>query len=146
MSIPRDLCLFPIGTVRSPKCLPIVSVNIYSILHQCVMPCFRQHTMLSWIAFPLMVIFSIHLSYRLTTSPCDFRVFEHISYHISEDSTHPYIYFISRRYSTFNPFYPHTFFNAHGSPHTWFPQIRLKSLARWTYLLAWQNSGMHLGH
>ena len=58
----------------------------------------------------LMVIFSLHLSYVFTMNPCDFIVFEYISYHIIADSIHPYISSRSRRYSTFTPFSTRTFF------------------------------------
>ena len=58
----------------------------------------------------LMVIFMMHLSYVLIRNPCDFRVFEYRSYHIIEDSIHPYKVFGSRWYSTFTPFSTHAFF------------------------------------
>ena len=76
----------------------------------------------------LMVIFAMHLSYGFIRIPCNFRVFEYISYQSCANSRHPYRAFGRHRYSTFISFSTHTFSCVMVSPCTRFPQMFPQSL------------------
>ena len=118
MSIPRNLCFLLLDTVRLPKCSDIVSINVgfnYSSTCDTLLSS-THHTIVNCLY--LMVLFDMHLSYGLIRNPCDFRVFEYISYHSSADYMHPYKDFRRRRYSAFTPFSTRTFFLCSGfTPH-----------------------------
>ena len=51
MSIPRNLCFFPIDTVRLSKVSDIFQSLLCLLLHHCVIPCCCQHTTLLCIDF-----------------------------------------------------------------------------------------------
>ena len=110
MSIPRNLCFFPLDNVRLTKCLEIVSMNF--VLNSSSMCDTLLLSAYHYIVhcLTLIVIFSMHLLYRLAMNQCNFRVFEYRSYHNSSYSIHPYRAFISCKYSNFTPFSKRTVF------------------------------------
>ena len=114
MSISRNLCFFPLDNDKLPKCSAILSIIfVFTSSSMC-------YTLLSstyhYFAYhlTLMVLFSMHLSYGLTSNPGDSIFFEYRSYHSIIDYMHPYRSLRSCRYSTFTPFSTHTFFLCSG--------------------------------
>ena len=104
MSIPSNLCLFSLNTVRLPKFSAIVSIT-FLFTYFSTSDSLLQSTYHAIVhCLSLMVLFYMHLSYGLIRNPCDFRVFEYRSYHSSADSIHPYKALRRCRYSTFPPF------------------------------------------
>ena len=146
MSIPRNLCLFLLDTVRLPKISDIVSITfVFTSSSTCdTLFLSTYHDVvhcLSW-----MVIFFMNLSYGLIRNPCYFSVFEYRSYHSSADPMHPYKAFRRLRYSTFTPFPTRFSSFVWGSPSTWCPQTLSRYLIGWIYTLLCQRWGMHHGH
>ena len=107
--IPRNLCFSPLDTVRLPIVLAIVSItSVFNSSSTCGTLLYSTyHSILNCLS--LIVLFYMNLSHGLINNPCDFRVFEYISYHSSADSIYPYRALRSRRYSTFTPLYTHKF-------------------------------------
>ena len=132
--------------VSSPKFSDMASIilvfafsstcdNSFSSTYQAILHCLKY-----------VVLFSVHISYGLTTKPCYFRVFAYRSYHNIADYMQPYKYFSSNRYSTFAPFSTRAFllwsgFNSHMI------STNLPSIFNiLTFLLAYHHWSMIQGH
>ena len=129
MYIPRKLYIFPLGTVRLPKCLAIVSITFLftSLSTYDTLLLSTYHAILH--CLPLLLLFDMCLYYGLILNQCDFRVFEYVSYHSSADYIHTYRAFRSYRFSTFTPLSTCTFYCVWSSSQTRCPQISLRYLS-----------------
>ena len=90
-------------------------------------------------SLPYTVMFDIHLSYGLTTNPCDLRVFTYRSYHNITDYMQPYTYFNSLRYNTFTPFSNHIFSLCYGYTSHMMSMNSSSIFNTIIFLLAYQN-------
>ena len=70
MAIPRNLCFFPLDTLRLPKCSDIVSITfVITYLSICdTLLLSIYHDVVHCLS--LMMIFTMHLSYALIRNPC----------------------------------------------------------------------------
>ena len=142
MSIPRNLCLFPLDTVKFPKCSDIFQSHFCLLLHQHVISCCRQHTTLFCIACIewCYLLYTCHMD--LSGTPIILGYFN--IYHTIVVHT-PCIHIRLTEDVDIIPLihYPHVHFSCvWGSHRPWFPQILPQSLIGWIYLLACQRWGM----
>ena len=103
MSIPSNLCFFPLDTLRLTKISAIFSITlVFTSSSMCdTLLSSTYHNILPFLY--LMFLFAMYLLYGLFSNPCDFMVLDYRSYHSSVDSINPYKAFRRRRYSTFTP-------------------------------------------